>query len=101
MRGSRCRRQQQSSSIAASEPETEAPHLGVSSGGVEVEGVFAKFAGKHLGIDQLGMANSNSMFPEPFNAGQLRGDMPAISTEYEHAFPQPQFQQKYQPNTNT
>ena len=26
-------------------PETEAPHLGVSSGGVEVEGVFAKFAG--------------------------------------------------------
>ena len=25
-------------------PETEAPHLGVSSGGVEVEGVFAKFA---------------------------------------------------------
>ena len=38
-------------------PETEAPHLGVSSGGVEVEGVFAKFAGKHLGIEQLGMAN--------------------------------------------
>ena len=70
-------------------PETEAPHLGVSSGGVEVEGVFAKFAGKHLGIEQLGMANSNSMFPEPFNAGQLHGDMPAISTEYEHAFPQP------------
>ena len=33
-------------------PETEAPHLGVSSGGVEVEGVFAKFAGKHLGIEQ-------------------------------------------------
>ena len=26
-------------------PDTEAPHLGVSSGGVEVEGVFAKFAG--------------------------------------------------------
>ena len=33
-------------------PETEAPHLGVSSGGVEVEGVFANFAGKHLGIEQ-------------------------------------------------
>ena len=81
-------------------PEMEAPHLGVSSGGVEVEGVFAKFAGKHLGIEQLGMANSNSTFPEPFNAGQLHGDMPAISTEYEHAFPQPQFQQKYQPSTS-
>ena len=26
-------------------PETEAPHPGVSSGGVEVEGVFAKCAG--------------------------------------------------------
>ena len=82
-------------------PKTEAPHLGVSSGGVEVEGVFAKFAGRHLGIDQLGMANSNSMFPEPFNAGQLHGDMPAISTEYEHAFPQLQFQHKYQPTTKT
>ena len=33
-------------------PEPEAPHPGVSSGGVEVEGVFAKFAGKHLGIEQ-------------------------------------------------
>ena len=33
-------------------PETEAPHLGVSSGGVEVEGAFAKFPGKHLGIEQ-------------------------------------------------
>ena len=33
-------------------PEMEAPHLGVSSGGVEVEGVFAKFAGQHLGIEQ-------------------------------------------------
>ena len=33
-------------------PETEAPHLGVSLGGVEVEGVFAKIAGQHLGIEQ-------------------------------------------------
>ena len=144
--------------------ETEAPHPGVSSGGVEVEGavfVRASLTGngspssgrqlgrgesgrcvcricrkaprhsspqslcwpnqamavpeepkgidelvkvcricwKHLGIEQLGMANSSSTFPEPFNAGQLHGDMPAISTEYEHAFPQLQFQQKYQPST--
>ena len=33
-------------------PEMEAPHLGVSSGGAEEEGVFAKFAGQHLGIEQ-------------------------------------------------
>ena len=52
-------------------PETEAPHLGVSSGGVDVEGVYATFAGQHLGIEQLGMANSS----------QLHGDMPASSTE--------------------
>ena len=43
-------------------PETEAPHLGVSSGGVEVEGVFAKFAGKHLGIEQLGARQLQSQF---------------------------------------
>ena len=29
--------------------EMEAPHPGVSSGGVEVEGAFAKFAGKRIG----------------------------------------------------
>ena len=69
-------------------PETEAPHLGVSLGGVDVEGVFAKFAGKHL------EALSNQL-PD-----QLHGDMPAISTGYEHAFLQLQFQHKCQPSTS-
>ena len=42
-----------SASVQTEQPETEAPHPGVSSGGVEVEGVFADFAGQHLGIHRL------------------------------------------------
>ena len=38
--GARCAEQ-----CALDLPETEAPHLGVSSGGVDVDGGFAKVAG--------------------------------------------------------
>ena len=42
-------------------PEMEAPHPGVSSGGVEVEGVFAKFAGKRIGAEGAGSCMTSCM----------------------------------------
>ena len=42
-------------------PEMEAPHLGVSSGGVEVDGGFAKVAGHHVAKKQLEFVNSKGI----------------------------------------